>query len=197
MALEQGAAAAIGVEYSEDAIRLARKTLEVHGQAERGEIIHADARAVPVADATADLVTLLDVVEHLDPRELDAALAEARRILKPGGRCVIHTLPNRLIYDVTYRLQRALIPSRRKRWPEDPRNELERLMHVNEQTRRSLLAAVRRAGFDSPTASYGEWIHDGFVPDERARRLYGRLASLRLTRPFGAADLWAEGRRPV
>ena len=197
VALELGAARAIGVEYSDDAIRLAHQTLAAHGQQECGEIIHADARAVPVEDATADLVTLLDVVEHLDPIELDAALGEALRILRPGGRCVIHTLPNRLIYDVTYRVQRRLVPGRARRWPADPRNEFERSMHVNEQTRRSLLAAVRRAGFDQASASHGQWIHDAFVPDERARRLYKRLASVGLTRALGAADLWAAGRRPL
>ena len=195
VALEEGASRAVGVEYSEDAIRLARQTLEARGLADRGEIIHADARAVPVEDATADLVTLLDVVEHLTDPELDAALGEALRILKPGGRVVVHTLPNRLIYDVTYRLQRRLVPGRARRWPADPRVELERLMHVNEQTRRSLRASLRRAGFSDVRASHGEWIHDAFVPDERARRLYRRLARMRPTRALGAADLWAEGRR--
>jgi ubiquinone/menaquinone biosynthesis C-methylase UbiE len=196
VAVEQGATRAIGVEYSEDAIRLANQTLERHGAQQRAEIIHADARAVPLDDATADLVTLLDVVEHLTPTELDRALAEAFRILKPGGRVLVHTLPNRLIYDVTYRWQRRLVPGRRRRWPEDPRVHLERAMHVNEQTRRSLLASLRRAGFDPASVAYGEWIHDGFVPSPRARRVYRRLASIRLTRPLGAADLWGHGRRP-
>jgi hypothetical protein len=41
----------------------------------------------------------------------------------------------------------------------------------------------------------GRWIHDGFVPDERARGLYRRLAGFPLTRRLGAADLWATARR--
>ena len=152
---------------------------------------------MPVQDATADLVTLLDVVEHLSPDELDRALRESLRILRPGGRLLVHTLPNRLIYDVTYRWQRRLLPWRLRRWPADPRVELERVMHVNEQTRRSLLAAIRRAGFADASVEHGQWIHDGFVPDERARRLYRRLAKLPVTRALGAADLWGQGRRPA
>ena len=45
--------------------------------------ILADAASVPLPDASVDAVVLAEVVEHLiDPR---AALAEAARLLKPGG----------------------------------------------------------------------------------------------------------------
>lgn len=43
----------------------------------------ASAMVLPFADATFDLVTAFDVVEHLDP-EADA-LAEIVRVLRPGG----------------------------------------------------------------------------------------------------------------
>lgn len=194
-ALEAGAVKATGVEYSEDAVALARRTLEVHGVADRAEVLLADARALPIADGAADLVTMLDVVEHLTEPELDAALAEALRILRPGGRILVHTLPSRTLYEVTYRWQRSLTPRRRRTWPADPRRELEKQMHVGEQTVRSLRGALKRAGFAAVDVHPGEWIHDDFVPDERARRLYRRLAKRRLTRWLGAADLWATARR--
>ena len=193
-ALRAGATRAIGIEYSADAVALARETLAAHDEGARAEVLQADARALPVADATADLVTLLDVVEHLAPAELDAALAEARRVLRPGGRLLVHTFPSRTLYEVTYRLQRALTPRRRRAWPADPRNDLERRMHVNEQTVRSLRAALRRAGLVAVDVAPGAMVYDAFVPDERARRLYGRLARRRLTRRLGAADLWATAR---
>src|SRR6266851_619965 len=85
VAVEQGAERAIGVEYAEAAVTLARQTLEVHGVTDRAEAILADARSVPLDDGTADLVTMLDVVEHLSPAELVRTLGEALRILKPGG----------------------------------------------------------------------------------------------------------------
>jgi SAM-dependent methyltransferase len=44
-------------------------------------------------DAVADTVFMLEVVEHMDDAALDQALAEARRILKPGGHLVL-TTPN-------------------------------------------------------------------------------------------------------
>jgi ubiquinone/menaquinone biosynthesis C-methylase UbiE len=193
LAVQSGAARAIGLEYSEAAVALAHRTLQAQGV--EAQVLLADARAVPLQDGVADLVTLLDVVEHLSPDELARALKEARRILKPGGRIVAHTFPNRLVYDVTYRLQRLALPARRRRWPADPRGELERSMHVNEQTRGSLRRALRQAGFANVHVGFGELIHDAIVPEEDAgaRTLVHRLAAHRMTRPLGRADLWARG----
>jgi SAM-dependent methyltransferase len=56
------------------------------------QFLEGDAQALPVADGCADAVVLLDILEHLpDPR---AALAEAHRVLRPGG-VVILSVPNR------------------------------------------------------------------------------------------------------
>lgn len=195
-AIELGAARATGVDYSPAAVELARQTLAARGLDERATVVLADARAIPLDDDTADLVTMLDVVEHLDEAELAAALSEALRILRPGGRLLVHTMPNRLVYDLTYRVQRALWPPRWSRWPKDPRREVERAMHVNEQTLRSLTRALTGAGFTEVHGSYGQWLHTAFVPSERARRLYPRLASRRLTAPLGVIDLFARAVKP-
>lgn len=46
----------------------------------------ADARALPIANATMDVVLLLGPLYHLsDPNDRRQALAEAFRVLKPGG----------------------------------------------------------------------------------------------------------------
>jgi ubiquinone/menaquinone biosynthesis C-methylase UbiE len=194
-AAEAGAASVIGVEYSRAAVDLCRRTLAAHASPGSARVLLADARALPIPDGEADLVTMLDVVEHLSPAELAQALGEGYRVLRKGGRVFIHTMPNRLIYSVTYRLQRGLVPWRWHRWPRDPRNQLERAMHVNEQTARSLRRALERADFERADVRHGEWVHDEFVPPGRPRRLYRRLASHRITAPLGAADLWATGFR--
>jgi len=194
IAAERGAHA-IGIEYSPSAVSLAHRTLALHGVSGRASVVEADARAIPLEDSCADLVTLLDVVEHLAPIELRRTLAEAFRILRPGGRILIHTLPTRTLYAVTYRLQRALGRGRRRSWPADPRNEYERVMHVNEQTIGSLRAALRKAGFRQVQVEPGHWMHTDFVPEESARLLYWRLASVRMLRRFGVADLLAEAER--
>lgn len=193
--IQAGAARAIGVEYAAAAVELARTTLEVHDVQAVTELHHGDARRVPVGDGEADLVTLLDVVEHLTPAELHATLLEAHRILRPGGRVFVHTMPNRMIYEVTYRLQRLSRTGRRRRWPANPRSPDELAMHVNEMTTRRLERALARAGFVERRTWLGDWIYTDFVPDDGAQKTYHRLARFRLTEQFGRGDLWAEATR--
>jgi ubiquinone/menaquinone biosynthesis C-methylase UbiE len=188
-AVRLGASSAVGVEYAPAAMALARSTVERAG--DRASVVQADARALPLADRSADLVTMIDVVEHLRPDELSPALSEARRVLRPGGRIFIHTMPNALIFRVTYRVLRLA----HRGWPANPRTEHERRMHVGEQTRRSLRRALRDAGFASEEVWLGRWVRTDFVPP-RAGAFYERLAAHRLTAPLGVADLWARAIRP-
>lgn len=54
------------------------------------DVRQADAsRAIPFEDATFDLVTALDVIEHVDDDE--SVLREADRVLKPGGYLLLTT----------------------------------------------------------------------------------------------------------
>jgi ubiquinone/menaquinone biosynthesis C-methylase UbiE len=190
-ALEAGAAEAVGIDYSEEAIELANTTLNEAGVSDRARAVVGDARDIPVENGRFDLVTMLDVVEHLTAAELRDALAEAHRKLRVGGRLFIHTMPSPLIYDVTYRLQRIAIPWRLATWPPEPRNEYERAMHVNEQRLGTLRRALRNAGFEAVEVSLGRWVYTDFVPTERAKRLYHRLARIPWLRRFGVADLFA------
>ena len=69
----------VALEFSATGAALAR---------ERGiDVVRADAQRLPFADASAGLVTALDVIEHL-PDDV-AAVAEVARVLRPGGRAVI------------------------------------------------------------------------------------------------------------
>jgi cyclopropane fatty-acyl-phospholipid synthase-like methyltransferase len=195
VAAAAGARWSLGVEYAPAAARLARNTIGTRGVSHAARVVLADARRLPLPDGCVDLVFMLDVIEHLAPDELALALAEAHRVLRPGGRLYGHTLPTRTIYDVTYRSMRVAAWLRGARWPTDPRNEFEHRMHVNEQSRGRLRRSVRRAGFRSATVRLGEWLYTDFLPSERAKAAYRRLARHRLTAPLAVADLWVDAVR--
>jgi cyclopropane fatty-acyl-phospholipid synthase-like methyltransferase len=192
-AVELGASKAYGVEYSADAVEMAQRTLAAHDVGDKAEIILCDARSVPLPDGVADLVCFVDVVEHLTPEELHGALVEARRMLKPGGRAVAHTMPNRLTYDVTYRALRATVG---RRWPKEPRNAHEHAMHVNEQTTRSLRRAFEGAGFEAKV-ELGEWVRDEHPPSARVRKLYRLGSRIPPLRQLTVADIWGYGTAPA
>ncbi|HET8606463.1 MAG TPA: class I SAM-dependent methyltransferase [Gaiellaceae bacterium] len=53
----------------------------------------APAQALPFTDGSFDLVTSIDVIEHLQPADAHAMVAELRRVLRAGGLCLVAT-PN-------------------------------------------------------------------------------------------------------
>lgn len=134
----------LGLDYSPDAIGFARTVASRHAAAvaDRMQLMQGDATRLPLANASVDRVTMLDIIEHLHPPQLEAMLTEAIRVLRPGGYVVLHTLPNRWVYDVAYPLLHAVYP----RVPRDPRGPIERSIHVNEQSLASLSAMLCKIG---------------------------------------------------
>ena len=55
------------------------------------DLMLADLRQLPFADNTFDKAWSLDVLEHLSPEALRGMLAEANRVLKPGGGLFVYT----------------------------------------------------------------------------------------------------------
>lgn len=108
------------------------------------QLVQADATRLPFADASFDRITMLDIVEHLVPKQLEAMFQEVGRLLKPDGFAVIHTLPNRWVYDITFPLLHLFI----RRVPADPRGPIDRKIHVNEQDLPGLHQALRACGLE-------------------------------------------------
>lgn len=139
------------IDFSPGSLALTRRTAGLLARSRRGRpcapprLLRAEAAALPLPDGSADRVLLLDLVEHLHPWQLAGLLAEAKRILRPGGYVIIHTLPNRWALALAYPLFRCLAPA----LPADARSSYERAVHVNEQSPRSLARALAEAGFSA------------------------------------------------
>ena len=77
-----------GIDLSANAVSAARSEFARRGLA--GQFVSSDVRRIPFPDETFDFVYAGGVVEHF--RELDQALAEMVRVLRPNGRLLI-TVP--------------------------------------------------------------------------------------------------------
>jgi SAM-dependent methyltransferase len=114
----------VGVELSPYAVRHAPRSAA-------GDVRVGVSRAehLPFRTGSADLVTSMDVIEHLDD---DAALAEYRRVVRPGG-LVLLTVP---AYPWLW--------SHHDDWA----------AHLRRYTRRTLVDAVARAGLQPVRTTY-------------------------------------------
>ena len=107
---------AVALEYGADGAAVAHQ---------RGlATLRGDATSLPLADDSLDLVVAFDVLEHL--HDDDAAVAEVRRVLRPGGTYLVAV-------------------------PADPRlwsSHDVAVDHVRRYTRETLVALLDRGGFD-------------------------------------------------
>lgn len=175
-------AGAVGIDYSQAAIELSRERLAAMDESLRGRVeFHlADAKGLAFAGGSFDTVFLVDVYEHLHPYEIEHTLAEVGRVLRPGGRLIVHTGPNTWFYRFGYPLVRgAARRLLRREFPEDLRGQYDDVMHVNEQNPLSLYRGLTSAGFRAAVRPRSYFV--GINPDRWERALMRLL----FARPLG------------
>jgi ubiquinone/menaquinone biosynthesis C-methylase UbiE len=87
LATRGGARLVIAADRSNDALGATRR-LQTRGV----HLIRTSTEALPLADASVDVVTSIETIEHLD--HPDAYLRELRRVLRPSGVAIISTPRN-------------------------------------------------------------------------------------------------------
>lgn len=149
LAARQGADA-VGIDYSEKSVQFANKIVTLAKENNKRNntssinILRADACRLPFSDQSFDRITMLDIVEHLNDDQLALLFSEINRLLTPNGFAVIHTLPNRWVYDITI----PFLSKITKKIQADPRSKFEKLIHINEQDILSLHKHIRKSNLN-------------------------------------------------
>jgi SAM-dependent methyltransferase len=200
---EQGASVT-GIDYAQAAVELSRETL---AGVEGADVRRGDVTDLPFGDGSFDRILFGDVIEHLDPPQADAALREFLRVLRPGGKLLIHTAPNLLFLRYGWPVARfgmKVVGRGAAAHELDAWISQSKRYHVNEQSVFSLRRALRAAGYADvrawvdPDVLRGGAHHltEDFTSGGRALDLAARAMSLRPLRTFLGNDLYAIGRKP-
>lgn len=174
-----------GVDYSDDAVRLALMAREELPAAYRNnlKVYQMDFRDFDESKKF-DVIVMADLVEHLYDHQLRELFAKTKRLLKPGtGKLIIHTAPNKLFIDVIFPLKRILnwpgiVRSKKMFFYKRDKYSYDAAMHINEQTPASIKSHLK--DFRSRV-----WCDDGSA----------NVIS-QLTCHFAGADIWAVASLP-
>ncbi len=82
----------VGVEISEGMLAQTRRRLEHAGLAGEVEVIEGSGLELPIADQSFDLIVNGYMLDLLPRDDIPRALAEFRRVLRPGGRLVLSNM---------------------------------------------------------------------------------------------------------
>lgn len=190
-----------GVDYSSDALRIARRYLGAKKreyQCQNIYLVQSDAKMLPFKDSLFDKLLMFDLVEHLYPWEIAEAFREAHRVLVPGGYLIIHTAPNRWYYKFGYPIYRVFERLRGRYLPPDPKSRFPfHYLHVNEQDVIRLRRSLRQAGFECRV-----WLDNiqPILPFKRLPMLNLMLSKLPCIYPFRwifCNDIFAIARKEV
>jgi ubiquinone/menaquinone biosynthesis C-methylase UbiE len=152
-----------GMDYAKEAVKLSMETItrtDFLDIRKRIVIHQANACSLPFRNNSFDVVFMLDIIEHLNPVELNTSLDEVWRVLVPNGLLVVHTMPNLWYYHFGYPIYRLIQRLRGQHLPTDPRDRWPYShVHINEQTAPKLKNTLRISQFKPkvwlmPTHSY-------------------------------------------
>jgi 2-polyprenyl-3-methyl-5-hydroxy-6-metoxy-1,4-benzoquinol methylase len=133
---------AVGVDIGSSQIDFANREVgQLFPDRIKFEALPVTSETIPYPDASFDVVTSIEVIEHLHPAIAHRFLRDARRLLKPDGRLIV-TTPN-------YRSLWPLIELMLERLSDVKYHD----QHINKFTPSSLVKFVESGGFEARDVS--------------------------------------------
>jgi len=83
----------IGVDFSKEAVKVAKLVVDKHGIKSNAELIRCDVQFLPFRNDVLNAIIAADLVEHLNEKQYIKCIRESRRVLKTQGLLVVYT-PN-------------------------------------------------------------------------------------------------------
>ena len=207
-ALDEEKVRFIGIDYSQEAMSMSsslRAKLPEDKQVSISLLL-SDGTELPLKSQSADVIFLMDLIEHLYPEQLKKCMAECKRVLRTGGKLIIHTSPNRWYNDYGYPLwehplNRIINFIFRQRLLDRPiRTATDQTVHINEQTLFTLRRQLKDTGFKSKVWFGSEYLRPVKKGDvftqllEILRQMVCHLYPLSVVYPlraFFSNDIWA------
>jgi ubiquinone/menaquinone biosynthesis C-methylase UbiE len=197
---------AVGIDYSDAAIEICRNTLKNESTAvkRRAQFQVADTTKLPFKDEAFDVVFFLDVIEHLTKAQTEKALHEIKRVLKKGGKVIVHTnnkyfeRGTKLCIALSYHgLNGILHPKKLLATSSHPYE----YMHINYVTPTWLASYMKALGFQTateyPKPKQKSEIHKYITYNEKWKRiLYTNIGWILFNSPliiFFAPTFWLIG----
>ncbi len=167
---------ALGIDYSPDAISHSKQRIKGKPWAGRCHFLIGDIASHKLEKRKFDVIFALDVFEHLHSSELQSLLGSIKEHLKPDGRLIFHTSPNRYFYTVAYKTVRWLsLFCGRARIQREGRCPFEQKMHINELTGDDLKNVMTDVGLACDIRYFGLERILNTIEQARFRRIIVRF----------------------
>jgi len=155
-----------GLDRSEEKVRLARERLAERIPGGTAEVVLGDAGALPWEDGRFSAVACIDAFQFFpDPVQ---ALAEMRRVLRPGGRAVVN-----MGMKFPERAESRALPGSRSERPCDVRKPGDRIERIRSWTDPEVHRMMEAAGFEDVSISYDPAFGDSRLGNRISRVLSG------------------------
>jgi len=159
----------VGVDYSRAAINFAEKEKRKLPLKQRNKLklIVLDAKKINFNENYFDYIISINVFEHLYPEELGIVMNKISKVLKPNGVLFVHTEPNKINQDFTYKvyiypistflikLNKIVTGRNYPGFDKNPRSELHKTVHINELNYFNFKKLFKNNKFEGKIVSLG------------------------------------------